>query len=247
MSDVTHVAIIMDGNGRWAKKRGLPRIIGHRQGAESIRAAVKASQNLDIKYLTLYTFSTENWNRPKDEVNTLMNMLEEQLIRETPELHQNDVKMNAIGRLDDLYPNARKALQHSLDLTKNNTGLVLTFCLSYGGRSEIIDAVKQIIEKDRAQKLDLDQVNEEFIAGFLYDPALPAPDLLIRTGAENRERISNFLLWPQEPRLNLIFTLIPISIRIPCSALDIDLIFSCPPSSVLCNPLHTIYNILHTT
>jgi undecaprenyl diphosphate synthase len=195
MPDVKHVAIIMDGNGRWAKKRGLPRVIGHRQGAESIRACVKASQNLNIQYLTLYTFSTENWNRPKDEVDTLMNMLEEQLIKETPELHQKDVKMNAIGRLDDLYPKARKALQDSLNLTADNKSLVLTFCLSYGGRSEIIDAIKKMIEKDRTQHIDLASMNEEFMTDFLYDPSLPPPDLLIRTGAGNRERISNFLLW----------------------------------------------------
>lgn len=195
MPDVKHVAIIMDGNGRWARKRGLPRMIGHRQGAESIRACVKASQNLGITHLTLYTFSTENWNRPKDEVDTLMNMLEEMLIKETPELHQNNVKMNAIGRLDDLYPKAREALKKSLALTANNTSLVLTFCLSYGGRSEIIDAIKKMIQKDRAERIDLDNLDETAMNDFLYDPSLPTPDLLIRTGAENRERISNFLLW----------------------------------------------------
>lgn len=195
MPDVKHVAIIMDGNGRWAKKRGLPRVIGHRQGAESIRACVKASQNLSITHLTLYTFSTENWNRPKAEVETLMSMLEEMIIKETPELHHNNVKMNAIGRLDDLYPKARKALQDSLDLTANNTDLVLTFCLSYGGRGEIIDAVKKIVQKDRAEHIDLDSLDETSMESFLYDPSLPAPDLLIRTGADNRERISNFLLW----------------------------------------------------
>ncbi len=195
MPDVKHVAIIMDGSGRWAKKRGLPRVIGHRQGAESIRACVKASQNLSITHLTLYTFSTENWNRPKHEVKTLMNMLEEMLIKETPELHQKNVKMNAIGRLDDLYPKARKALQDSLDLTANNTDLVLTFCLSYSGRSEIIDAVKKIVQEDRTEHIDLDSLDETSMKSFLYDPSLPAPDLLIRTGAENRERISNFLLW----------------------------------------------------
>jgi undecaprenyl diphosphate synthase len=195
MPDVKHVAIIMDGNGRWAKKRGLPRVIGHRQGAESIRACVKASQNLGITHLTLYTFSTENWNRPKDEVETLMNMLEEMLIKETPELHEKNVKMNAIGRLDDLYPKARTALRNSLDLTAHNTDLVLTFCLSYGGRSEIIDAVKQMIHKDRTEHIDLDALDEKSMQSYLYDPSLPTPDLLIRTGAENRERISNFLLW----------------------------------------------------
>jgi undecaprenyl diphosphate synthase len=185
----------MDGNGRWARKRGLPRVIGHRQGIESIRACVKASQNLGITHLTLYTFSTENWNRPKEEVETLMNMLEEMLLKETAELHKNNVKVNAIGRLDDLNPKARKVLQESLDLTAKNTNLVLTFCLSYGGRTEIVDAVKKIVAKDRAEHIELNSLDETTVKSFLYDPSLPAPDLLIRTGAENRERISNFLLW----------------------------------------------------
>jgi len=195
MPEIKHVAIIMDGNGRWAKKRGLPRIIGHRQGVESVRSIVKTSQKLGVKFLTLYTFSTENWQRPKKEVKTLMKMLEEMIIKETPELHKNNVRINAIGRLDDLYPSARKALVNALSLTKNNTGLVLTLCLSYGSRSEIVDAVKKIIEQDRDEQFNLDTFDEDTFAKFLYNPNLPEPELLIRTGAENRERISNFLLW----------------------------------------------------
>ena len=195
MQEPGHVAIIMDGNGRWARKRGLPRVVGHRQGVESARAIVKTSTNIGVKYLTLYTFSTENWQRPKDEVRTLMNMLEEMLVKETPELHKNDVRINAIGRLDDLYENAQSALQKSLDLTKDNRGLVLTLCLNYGSRSEIIDALKKIIKEDREQRLDLANFTEETFAKYLYDPSLPDPDLLIRTGATKRERISNFLLW----------------------------------------------------
>ncbi|KPJ74522.1 UDP pyrophosphate synthase [candidate division TA06 bacterium DG_78] len=194
-TQVHHVAIIMDGNGRWAKKRGLPRIVGHRQGVESVRAVVKASLDLGIDYLTLYTFSTENWQRPKREVDTLMKMLKEMLAKETPGLHKNNVRVKVIGRLDDVYPNARKVVDDAIALTKNNDGLVLTFCISYGSRGEIIDAVKKIIMQDRKEHIALDKFDERTFAQFLYDPDLPDPDLLIRTGAENRERISNFLLW----------------------------------------------------
>jgi undecaprenyl diphosphate synthase len=195
MTEGLHVAIIMDGSGRWAKKRGLPRVFGHRQGVESIRDVVETSPDLGVKYVTLFTFSTENWQRPKDEVDYLMSMLEEMLYKETPKLHKQDVRINAIGRISDLYEPARKALGKALETTKNNSGLVLTFCLSYGGRGEIVDAVKKIIRKDRKNKIDLDAFGEEDLNRFLYDPTLPAPDLLIRTGTDNRTRISNFLLW----------------------------------------------------
>jgi len=195
MSGLKHVAIIMDGNGRWAKKRGLPRVIGHRQGVDSVRATVNAAKDLGIKFLTLYTFSTENWQRPEKEVNTLMEMLEEMIRKETDELHKNDVKINAIGRLGTLYPKPRKAMEEAIEKTKNNKRLVLTLCLSYSGRSEILDAVRKIVKQDRDQKIDLEDFKEENFTRFLYDPELPDPELLIRTGAENRERISNFLLW----------------------------------------------------
>lgn len=189
------MAIIMDGNGRWAKNRGLPRVIGHRQGVDSVRATVNSAKDLGIKFLTLYTFSTENWQRPEKEVNTLMEMLEEMIRKETDELHKNDVKINAIGRLDTLYPKPRKAMEEAIEKTKNNKRLVMTLCLSYSGRSEILDAVKKIVKQDRDQKIDLENFKEENFTKFLYDPELPDPELLIRTGAENRERISNFLLW----------------------------------------------------
>jgi len=185
----------MDGNGRWARKRGLPRVIGHRQGVESVRAIVKTSTDINVKYLTLYTFSTENWQRPKEEVDTLMKMLEEMLSRETPELHKNKVRINAIGRLDALHENARRAMNEALELTKENSGLVLTLCLNYGSRSEIVDAIRRIVEQDRKEKINLDDFGEEEFTRYLYDPELPEPELLIRTGATNRERISNFLLW----------------------------------------------------
>jgi undecaprenyl diphosphate synthase len=194
-TQVHHVAIIMDGNGRWAKKRGLPRIVGHRQGVESVRAIVRACLDLGVDYLTLYTFSTENWQRPKREVDTLMKMLEEMLAKETPGLHKNNVKVKVIGRLDDVYPNARAVVNDAISLTKNNDKLILTFCISYGSRGEIVDAIKKIIMQDRKKHITLDTFDERTFAQFLYDPDLPDPDLLIRTGAENRERISNFLLW----------------------------------------------------
>ncbi|MBA7513622.1 Isoprenyl transferase [subsurface metagenome] len=195
MHEIKHVAIIMDGNGRWAKKRGLPRALGHRQGVESLRAIVKASPKMGIKFLTLYTFSTENWQRPEGEVKFLMKMFKEMLVKETPKLHKNKVRINAIGRIDTLDSDAIKALDHALTLTRNNDEIVMTLCLSYGGRTEIVDAVKKIIEQDRNEHLNLDNLDEKTFAKFLYDPTLPEPDLLIRTGAENRARISNFLLW----------------------------------------------------
>jgi len=195
MPEIKHVAVIMDGNGRWAQRRGLPRVIGHRQGIESVRAIVKTSQNLEIQFLTLYTFSTENWQRPEKEIKTLMDMLEEMLGKEAAKLHEKGVKINAIGRLQDLYPNAKKVLDDAIALTRNNDGLVLTFCLSYSGRSEIVDAAKRIIREDRKKRVDLDALDEKFFARYLYDSELPEPDLLIRTGAEHRERISNYLLW----------------------------------------------------
>ncbi len=173
----------------------MPRIVGHRQGVGSVRAVIKTCQKLGIKYLTIYTFSTENWQRPKKEVDNLMKMLEEMIIQETPKMHKKKIRVNVVGRVDDLYPAARKALDHALALTRYNDGLVLTLCLSYGSRGEIVDAVKKIIRQDRQKHLNLDDFSEKEFATYLYDPDLPDPDLLIRTGAENRERISNFLLW----------------------------------------------------
>jgi undecaprenyl diphosphate synthase len=205
MQNLQHIAIIMDGNGRWAQKQGLPRVIGHRQGVEAVRRTVKASIDMDIRYLTLYTFSTENWNRPEKEVATLMNMLAEMLKHEKKNLHKNNIRVNAIGRIATLYDNARASLNDAITLTRENTGLVLTFCLAYGGRAEIIDGIKKLILKDRTERLDLDALDEQVFSDYLYDPSLPDPELLIRTGAEKRERISNFLLW-QIAYAELIFT-----------------------------------------
>jgi undecaprenyl diphosphate synthase len=195
----------MDGNGRWAQKQGLPRVIGHRQGVEAVRRIVKASMDMNIGYLTLYTFSTENWNRPKNEVKTLMNMLAEMLKHEKKNLHKNNIRVNAIGRIATLYDNARTSLNDAITLTQNNTGLVLTFCLSYGGRAEIIDGIRKLITEDRDKRIDLDALDEKMFSGYMYDPSLPDPELLIRTGAEKRERISNFLLW-QIAYAELLFT-----------------------------------------
>lgn len=195
MSAGLHVAIIMDGNGRWARKRGLLRAFGHRRGIESVRSVVENSPDLGVKYLSLYTFSTENWKRPKREVDALMNILGEMLAKETPALHGNNIRVNAIGQIEKLYPKARRVLREAMDLTRNNKKLVLTFCLSYGGQSEIVDAVKKIIAQDRRDRINLDRFDEGEFNRYLYDPDLPPPDLLIRTGAENRERISNFMLW----------------------------------------------------
>jgi len=195
MSVPQHIAIIMDGNGRWARKRGLPRIIGHREGVQSVRAVVRAASDFGVRYLTLYTFSTENWQRPGSEVATLMKMLKELIIKETPDLHKNKVRVLFTGRILDLAPDIRAAFEKSIDVTKNNTGLTMCLAISYGGRAEIIDAVKKIIALDRQSQIDLDKVNEEWFANYLYNPALPDPDILIRTGCEKRARISNFLLW----------------------------------------------------
>lgn len=182
----THIAIIMDGNGRWAKKRHLPRILGHRKGVERVREIVRVSGEIGLPYLTLYTFSSENWQRPRKEVSDLMKMLERLVRDEESELAKNNVRLKAIGRLSDLPPGVRDKLSLSIDHLSQNTGLTLTLALSYGGRAEILDGVKKAL-------VATDNLTEQEFAGFLYDPDLPEPDLLIRTGGERR--ISNFLLW----------------------------------------------------
>ncbi len=195
MSVPQHIAIIMDGNGRWAKKRGLPRLVGHHEGVESVRAVVRAASDFGVRYLTLYTFSTENWQRPGDEVSTLMKMLKELIIKETPDLHKNNVRVRFTGRIGDLAPDIRAAFEKSIEATKNNTGLTMCLAISYGGRAEIIDAVKRILAEDRQSRIDLGKIDEELFAKYLYNPDQPDPDILIRTGCEKRARISNFLLW----------------------------------------------------
>jgi undecaprenyl diphosphate synthase len=188
-----HVAIIMDGNGRWAKQRGLPRIEGHRQGAESARTIIRTAGELGIKYLTLYAFSAENWNRPKDEVDALMKYLIHYLKNETPELNKNNVRLEVIGQIYRLPENVQEPLKKSIATLSKNSGLTLVMALSYGSRIEIVDAVRRIAEKARHGKLEPDDINEEVISQHLWTRNIPDPDLLIRTSGEMR--VSNFLLW----------------------------------------------------
>ena len=188
-----HVAVIMDGNGRWAKQRGLPRIEGHRQGAESARAIIRAAGELGIKYLTLYAFSAENWNRPKDEVDALMKYLVHYLKTETSELNKNNVKLEVIGQIYRLPENVQEHLRRSIQTLSRNNGLTLIMALSYGGRTEIVDAVRSIAKKVKAGELDPPDITEQLFAQHLYTRNVPDPDLLIRTSGEMR--VSNFLLW----------------------------------------------------
>jgi undecaprenyl diphosphate synthase len=188
-----HVAVIMDGNGRWAKQRGLPRIEGHRQGAESARTIIRTAGELGVKYLTLYAFSAENWNRPKDEVDALMKYLIHYLKTETPELNKNNVRLEVIGQIYRLPENVQEPLKKSIATLSKNSGLTLVMALSYGSRIEIVDAVRRIAEKARDGKLEPADITEEVISQHLWTRNIPDPDLLIRTSGEMR--VSNFLLW----------------------------------------------------
>ncbi len=184
-----HVAIIMDGNGRWAQARGLPRLAGHRAGTENLRRIIDASIEFGIQYLTVYAFSTENWGRPKDEVEGLMNILEEVIDTEVPRLHEKGVQVRHIGALDGLRPELQRKIRESEELTRNNRRLVLGVAFNYGGRAEIVHAVRRIL----AEGLRPEEVDETVFARYLYTAGMPDPDLVIRTSGE--QRISNFLLW----------------------------------------------------
>lgn len=188
-----HIAIIMDGNGRWANDRNLPRYEGHRNGVERVREMVKACSELSIPYLSLYAFSTENWSRTKEEVNFLMKLLAVYLDNELKELQKNNVRFRVIGRLHELPVDVQKRIKRNIESTKENTGLTLSLALSYSGRAEIIDAVKQISLDVKSGKLSADEINEKMISDSLYTKGMPDPDLLIRTSGELR--ISNFMLW----------------------------------------------------
>lgn len=188
-----HIAIIMDGNGRWAKQRGLPRAAGHQRGVETVRTIVKACVELGVKYLTLYTFSTENWKRPKDEITTLMRLIVKSLQKEADELHSNNVKLTTIGNINSLPEVVQKELKDALKKTENNTKLVLNLALSYSGRWEIIEAAKKIACMLKEDRINVDEINENLISDCLTTANMPDPDLLIRSGGEFR--ISNFLLW----------------------------------------------------
>jgi len=190
----SHIAIIMDGNGRWANRRSLPRVAGHSAGVGSVRSTVEACARIGIKALTLYAFSVENWKRPRAEVETLWRLLRFYLKKELPELQRNDIRLKAIGRLDALPPQVRAELQSVIDATAQNRGLLVNLAINYGGRSEILDAVNSIIEKARREgRLESLSVDEKTFANGLYTAGTPDPDLLIRTSGEMR--ISNFLLW----------------------------------------------------
>ena len=188
-----HVAVIMDGNGRWAKQRGFPRVEGHRHGVESVRAILRACGEVGIKYLTLYAFSVENWNRPKDEVDTLMKYLQRFLKNEIGELNRTNVRLEAIGQIWRLPESVQEQLRKTQAATARNTGLTLVLALSYGGRTELIEATRQLAEKVKAGTLDPAEINERVFHEHLYTRHYPDPDLMIRTSGEMR--LSNFLLW----------------------------------------------------
>ncbi len=188
-----HIAIIMDGNGRWAKQRGLKRIVGHKEGVKAVREVIETSARLGIKVLTLYAFSNENWKRPQYEINTLMKLLREYLHKELPTLMKNNIALHPIGRIYRLPKLVVKDLEYIKEQTKNNTGLTLNLALNYGARTEITDAFHKLYQALTEKKLKIEEVNEEIIDTFLYTKGQPHPDLLIRTSGEMR--ISNFLLW----------------------------------------------------
>lgn len=188
-----HVAIIMDGNGRWARKRGKPRTAGHREGVKAVKRTVEAAVEARIKALTLYAFSTENWRRPRVEVAAIMHLLYETTKREMREMLENNIRLTASGDLDGLSPRQRKILLKAMDMTKDNTGLVLNLALNYSGRAEILQAVRQIASDVARRKMNLNDIDEITFARYLQTNGLPDPDLLIRTSGEYR--LSNFLLW----------------------------------------------------
>ncbi len=188
-----HVAIIMDGNGRWAERRGLPRVAGHRAGIDSLREVVRTASQLGIPVLTVFAFSTENWGRPKGEVDFLMQLLCEAIRREVTELHRHRVRVQVIGRREGLPANVLGEIDWATQLTARNEGLLLNIAFNYGGRAEIADAARRLAADVLAGRIDLNRIDETAFSGYLYTAQLPDPDLLIRTGGEMR--LSNFLLW----------------------------------------------------
>ncbi len=185
----THIAIIMDGNGRWAQKRGLPRLEGHQAGVENLRSVIEYFAKLKLKYLTLYGFSTENWKRPKEEIDGLLSLLEESIEQETRRLHEKDIRIRHLGRLENLPAGLQRAITKAVELTKDNKGMTVSFAFDYGGRAEIVDAVRKIVDEGiPPQKID-----EQLFDSYLYTAGLPEVDLVIRTAGELR--LSNFLIW----------------------------------------------------
>ncbi|HWP84313.1 MAG TPA: isoprenyl transferase [Terriglobia bacterium] len=188
-----HIAVIMDGNGRWAARRRLPRIAGHRAGAAAVREVVESSSRLGVAALSLYAFSAENWKRPRTEVNTLMTLLREYLHKEIDEIHRNNIRLQILGRYELLPGEVLQDLEYALRKTESNTGMVLNVALNYSARTELVDAFRSIVKKVKQGQLSEEAVNEEVIASHLYTRGLADPDLLIRTSGEMR--VSNFLLW----------------------------------------------------
>jgi undecaprenyl diphosphate synthase len=188
-----HIAIIMDGNGRWAKSQALGRVLGHRKGVESVRVAVKTCRQLGIEALTLYAFSMENWFRPQEEVSALMKLLLEYLEKEAREMMEQNIRLTAIGRIDSLDKTVSDTLRATMEMTSANSGMVLNLALSYGGREEIAMAARKILEDGLSGRITPDDVNEKLLHSYMYTAGIPDPDLLIRTGGEHR--ISNFLLF----------------------------------------------------
>jgi len=188
-----HIAIIMDGNGRWAKHKGLPRIAGHHSGMKTVKRITVAANDIGVKYLTLYAFSTENWKRPKDEVEFLMKLPQQFLELEIDELMENNVQVQMMGNQDHLPPHTRKAVEEAMKRTESNTGLILNFALNYGGRLELIEAVKAIATQTQNGQLQVDQITEDLFSTYMQSKNMPDPDLLIRTSGEIR--LSNFMLW----------------------------------------------------
>mgnify|MGYP002625164592 CR=1 FL=1 len=192
-TNLKHIAIIMDGNRRWAKEKNLPSAFGHKKGVDALKAALKACDDFGIKYLTVYAFSTENWNRSPEEVDFLMNLLANTIKSELEEMHSNGVVINFIGDLTKLSPKLQDILQNAVEYTKNNNGVHLQIAFNYGARDEIVHAVKEISKKVKSGDIDINEINEDTISSAIYTKNIPDPDLLIRTGGEMR--ISNYLLW----------------------------------------------------
>lgn len=188
-----HVAIIMDGNGRWAKKQGMKRVFGHKNGVRSVSEALEAAGEIGVEYLTLYAFSTENWNRPKIEINALMDLLVGSLEKELPKMQKNNIRLLTIGNTDSLPNNCRKKLLDVIDKTKNNTKLTLVLALSYSSRWETAEALRRFAEDIKADRIDSSKIDEETFRNYLETKDIPDPELMIRTSGESR--VSNFLLW----------------------------------------------------
>ena len=189
----THIAIIMDGNRRWAQAKNVPSMLGHREGVQALKKITRYASDIGIKYLTVYAFSTENWNRKKDEVDFLMFLIQEAIQNEFNEMHENNVKLSVLGFYEDLPKPLPKVLNDAMEKTKNNTGLKLQVAINYGSRAEIANAVKEIAKKTLNKEIDIDDITPEMVNQHLLTKDIPDPDLLIRTGGE--QRISNYLLW----------------------------------------------------